>query len=82
MQKKQTGRGWHGDSQGHARAAQASHEKNGVPWLSLLLIPLFFVGGWLANEVTKKYTDTTYQTQYGVGGGPPVCITPVEGPSS
>lgn len=68
-------KGWFGDSEGHARAARASHEQGTKwKWLSLLMVPLFFVVGWLSNQYVSDIRTDVYSPglQYGIGGGPPV----------
>lgn len=68
-----SGKGWHGDREGHAYAGSQSHKRDGgFNWLPLLLIPLFFVAGWGANEGIDNRQDraSSNPIQYGVGGGP------------
>lgn len=76
MTNNTTGRGWHGDSAGHAQAARARDKFN---WWPLLAIPVAFVIGWSANTATNTgvSTSTTNGTEVGIGGGPgSECITP------
>lgn len=44
-------------------------ERRPYTWAWLLLLPLFFVLGWLANSYWGTNTNQ-YQPQAGVGGGP------------
>lgn len=79
------GRGWHGDSEGHADAARERDKDNKFNWLPLLLLPVAFAIGWGANEAMGN-EDTRGQTaqtqQYGIGGGPgsSPCATPASTP--
>lgn len=51
-------------------------------WLiPLLLIPIFFVLGWVANDFSKTNPNQTMQ-EYGVGGGPDVQVWPSPTPMS
>lgn len=77
-------RGWHGDPEGHARAAEASHEKK-TNWWPLFVLPLLaFIVGMGADRAIKDNSNNAnsgqYQQQQGVGGsGYTPCPTPGTG---
>jgi hypothetical protein len=48
-------------------------EHKGNRWLPLLLLPLFFIGGWMAKDMIDGNNDQNTSAQdnrFGVGGGP------------
>lgn len=71
------GKGWHGDSEGHAEAAR---ERNKTNWWPLLAIPLaFFVGMASTSAFDRNNNDQAqnYQSESGVGGaGYTPCVSP------
>lgn len=72
------GRGWHGDSQGHAEASRERDDKK-TNWLPLLLLPVAFFLGWAGHDAASNDTSeiaSESQMQPGVGGGPYDTITP------
>lgn len=72
------GKGWHGDSEGHAEASRERDRKNSN-WLPLLFLPIAFVVGWAAHDASTTDTQESAQSTFkqGVGGGPDTAsITP------
>ncbi|MDQ3099225.1 MAG: hypothetical protein M3Q44_05755 [bacterium] len=49
---------------------QNTHPRNPFNWVPLLLIPLFFVIGWVAKGAYDVPNNSINNPQYGVGGGP------------
>lgn len=46
-------------------------------WIPLLLIPIFFILGWLANDYFSTINRAmNVPVQVGVGGGPPTTSSP------
>ncbi len=76
MAHRKSRKGWFGNPEGHARAAQASHDRGTKwKWVALLLIPLFFAFGWTSNQYVSDIRNDVYVPegiQYGVGGAPSV----------
>ncbi|MBI4080724.1 MAG: hypothetical protein HY430_03045 [Candidatus Levybacteria bacterium] len=46
-----------------------------ISWVPFLLIPLFFLLGWVANEVSENQQQQE-GIEVGIGGGPDVIMPP------
>lgn len=54
----------------HDEIVTGRQNKDNGWWMWALLLPIFFMGGWLFNDWWQSPATTAPETQYGVGGAP------------